>query len=232
MVEGGASVSKWGEIDAGFMPGSNYSVPLSPEQQQQYSQQNQLAMQKLTTDSGTRKQALFAGNVEQAFENTNVDDLVSYSGPKGHLELSKDKALDAIGQAPERYKKYEEAKTNIKTDAKEIRQLFGASITPEMTKQLDELTNPTSWSMSPDTAKRKIEALRHVITKQARNLKGALTSTRPYQNEYNPFKSEDQQGDMQPGDPPMEHIKQTAKKRGISEAEVLRLYREKKAARQ
>jgi hypothetical protein len=171
------------EIDSGFLPGSNGTVPISEEQQREYSNQNQLAMQKLGSDSQTRSRTLFASNIEKAFNSSKPDDLVKFSGPAGKLKLKSEQAKDLIGQSSEEYKKYKEALVASELEAKEIRQFFGTSITPEIDKQLRKLTNPTSWSTSPEVAKRELQQTRNIIRKQLKTYQEALRGPQPYREE-------------------------------------------------
>ncbi len=171
------------EIDSGFLPGSNRTDPLTPEQQKKYSNQNQLAIQKLVSDSQTRSRTLFASNIEKAFNSTKPDDLVKFSGPSGQLKLKSEQAKDLVGQSSEEYKKYKEALVASELEAKEIRQFFGSSITPEIDKQLRKLTNPTSWSTSPEVAKREIQQTRNIIRKQLKTYQEALRGPQSYREE-------------------------------------------------
>lgn len=168
------------EIDQGFLPGSNGTIPLSPEQQEQYSQLNQLEMVKQGSDAKTRDRALFAKNIEKTIDSTNLEDLTRYSGAKGAAQLKYQQGLDAIGLSDESYKKYEEAKTAADLEAKEIRQFFGDSITPFMNEQLKHLTNPTGLGTSPETAMRKMKKVRDTIKKQLGTYQGALKNADEY----------------------------------------------------
>ena len=168
------------EIDSGFLPGSHGEVPLTPEQQEQYSNQNQLAMQKITTDSKTRTGALQANNLVKTIDSSNLDALVRYSGPKGAAKLSWEVSKDLAGNPSKEYLEHKEAETAATLEAKEIRQFFGDSITPSVQEALKTLTNPSSPFLSQKTAKIQAEKARDVIRKQLKTLQGALKSTEPY----------------------------------------------------
>lgn len=169
------------EIDSGYLPGSNGSVSLSPEDQELYSRQNRLQMQKLGSDAKTRERALFASNIEKTFASANPSDLARYSGPSGRTKLLKDQSLDLAGQAPEEYMKYKEALTAAQFEAKEIRQFLGDSITPSINEQLKVLTNPTGIATSPEAAKRQIAKAREIIRKQLKTYQSAIAGPEPYQ---------------------------------------------------
>ena len=136
-----------------------------------------LALQKQTTDPSTRQRSLFASNLNKAFERTNLDDLTQFSGVKGRIKLAKESALDSVGESSEEYKKYKEALTASKLEAKEIRQALGESITPTIGAQLDILTNPTGIGTSPETAKRQIKKAREILKKQLQTFQGSLRDT-------------------------------------------------------
>lgn len=172
------------EINDGYLPGSNGQVPLTPEQQADYRGQVEMQMIKLNSDKSTRDRVLLATNLTKSIENTDIDDLVKYSGAKGAAELALEQAKDAVGMSSEDYKKYQEAVTGVTLEAKELRQFLGASITPEMDKQLNFLTNPTSWSKSPETAKKQIQKSRDIIIKQMGTFQNALKSPEAYNYKY------------------------------------------------
>lgn len=165
------------EVQEGFLPGSNGTITLSPEEQQEALGRYDLALQKHTTDPNTRQRSLMASNLNKAFDRTNLDDLTRFSGASGKAKLVKESALDAIGQSSEEYKLYKEALTASKLEAKEIRQALGESITPEIGRQLDILTNPTNFSTSPETAKRQIKKAREILKKQLQTFQASLRDT-------------------------------------------------------
>ncbi len=172
------------EINDGYLPGSNGQVPLTPEQQEDYRGQVEMQMIKLNSDKSTRDRVLLATNLTKSIENTDIDDLVQYSGAKGAAELAYEQSKDALGMGSPKYQRYQEAVTGVGLEAKELRQFLGASITPEMDRQLNFLTNPTSWSKSPETAKKQIQKSRDIILKQMKTFQGALKSPEAYKYQY------------------------------------------------
>ncbi len=169
------------EVDQGFMPGTNGTVQLTPDQQERLKGQYELKIQKDTTDSLVRSRALNANNLLKAFERTSIDDLVTYSGPKGHVDLARDMALDAMGKAPERYKKHKIAEANAKIEAKELGQMLGASVRTEERKYIETLLNPSNTYTSAKIAKAQLTAMREVLKKQAETFTKGLKSIKPYE---------------------------------------------------
>lgn len=148
-----------------------------------------LAIQKATTDPGTRKAAMNFSNVLQSIEGANVDDLVRYSGPKGFAKLKIEEAKDLSGTPSEEYLRFKEAQKAVGLEVQELRQALGASITPEIDRAFREIVNPSSIKVSPETAKRMILKSRNIIKKQAKTLQNSLKSTGAYQTEEDPFES-------------------------------------------
>jgi hypothetical protein len=162
------------EINEGFLPGSNGKINLTPEEKEKYTQLNELKMQKMSTDSDTRRRALLAENLVKAIQNTNIDDLTRYSGPAGQAKLKIEQAKDLSGNPSEEYLRYKEALTTVTIEAKELRQALGESIQPEVKEQLEKLTNPTGFFTSPESARRQIQRTREVIQKQMDTFRSGL----------------------------------------------------------
>jgi hypothetical protein len=165
------------EIDEGFLPGSNKTIELTPQQQERYSELTELKMQKNATDADTRRRAIFAENLVKAINNTNIDDLTRYSGPAGQARLKVEEAKDLAGNPTDNYLKYKEALTAVQIEAKELRQALGESITPAMAAQLQHLTNPTGFFISPKVAKAQIQKTRDLIQKQMDTFRSRLKRT-------------------------------------------------------
>jgi hypothetical protein len=171
------------EIKEGFAPGTNREISLTPEEQEYFLGQNELAIQKLGSDSQTRQRALFAKNLVKSIDSTDIDALTQYSGIPGAAKLAKEEAKNALGKPSEDYLKYTEALTAAKLEAKELRQFLGESITPSVSEAIETLVNPTGLRMSPAAAKRKIEKSREIIKKQLDTYQKALLSAAPYRKE-------------------------------------------------
>jgi hypothetical protein len=157
---------------------------LSDEQKQQRMDQIDLAINKKISDPKLRNQVVAANNLLLAFQRTNIDDLVQYSGPKGQALLKKDEALDLMGNAPPRYLRYLEAKANSELEAKEARAMYGDSIRKENQEQIKKMMNPSGFFKSPQAAKTQLSSIRNTLQETAKNLQGAMKSTAPYMRDY------------------------------------------------
>lgn len=168
------------EVEEGYLPGTNGTVALDPEQQQELRDRYNLQIQKTTTDSGTRKTVLQGQNLLKSIDASNIDALTRYSGPQGAAKLAVEKAKDISGNGSEEYYQYLEAAQAVELEAKEIRQFFGDSITPTVQEALHNMVNATSLTKSPEAAKRMIQKSRDTIRKQVATFEKALKSPAPY----------------------------------------------------
>ncbi len=157
---------------------------LSEEQKQERLGQIDLVINKKISDPKLRNQVLAANNLLLAFQRTNIDDLVQYSGPKGQALLKKDEAMDLMGNAPPRYLKYLEAKSNSELEAKEARAMYGDSIGKENQEKIKKMMNPSGLFKSPQAAKTQLSAIRNTLQETAKNLQGSMKSTAPYMKDY------------------------------------------------
>lgn len=155
------------EIESGVMPGTSVGnrpgIPLTPKQKKILQGQYSLKAIKDATDVGVRQRVGFARNMDITMENLDPKALTSYSGIKGGTELIRDRANSLRGKTSQRYKDYEDALTNAKLLAKQVRQFYGDSITPSVQEGLKELTNPTSWLKNPDVALSKFNKFRNTL---------------------------------------------------------------------
>jgi hypothetical protein len=155
---------------------------LTDQEKQQRMDQIDLAINKKINSPKLLGQITAADNLLLAFERTNIDDLVRYSGPKGQTKLKLHEAMDLAGQAPEEYYKYLEAKSNAEIEAKEARAMFGDSIRKENQEQLKKIMNPSGLFKSPEAAKRQLSSIRKTFEETARNLKKTSQSGASYKN--------------------------------------------------
>lgn len=169
------------QVQEGFLPGSNGTVPLTSDQQQQLTNQYMLQMQKSSTDQATRTTVLRGQNLLKSINASNIDDLTRYSGPAGAAKLKLEQGKDLIGNPSEEYLRHLDALQAAKLEAKEVRQFFGDSITPGVQDALYEMVNATSLTKSPEAAKRMIQKSRDTIKKQVDTFAKALSSPEPYQ---------------------------------------------------
>ncbi len=128
---------------------------------------------------------LFASNIEKTFNNLNPDDLTSYSGLKGIAEKTRDAALAASGNTPDRYLKYQQALTAANLLAKQVRQFYGTSITPEMDQQLNSLTNPGTWLNNSKIAKAKFNKFKSILGQEMQTYRNATQGTGVYTGQNN-----------------------------------------------
>lgn len=194
-----------------------------------------LAVQKATTDSKLRQSAVVAGDLEKTMNSFKPTDITRYSGIKGGADLLTEKTRAQLGKPSKEYLAYEEALVGAQTEAKEIRMFFGDSITPEASKHIYMLTNPSSLGVSPEVAAKKLEKSRSIIKKQIASRRKALQSTDAYigeeeasveqaipQQEYSPIPQS-----MVRKKPSQQEIINTAKNRGISPEQVIQMLRSK-----
>lgn len=151
----------------------------------------QLSRQKQTTDLDTRKRNLFASNIDKTTKYINPEHLFSYSGIGGHIKKAIDYGNASQNKPSERFQNYQKALTAAQLLAKQTRQFYGASITPQMDKQLNELVNPESWILDKDTAIKKYHQLMDILKNETGTYRQALKSRKAYeeQNE-NPISKE------------------------------------------
>lgn len=152
-------------------------APASPHE---LADQYDLYRQKNTTDSDTRKRALFATNIDKTFDNINVNDLTRYGGLKGQLELKQQQALASVGKQSPDYEKYLQAVQSAIFSATQIRQFYGDSIQPEAKKNLEMLVNPSTWTNNPKMATELFNRTKALIKQETDTYKDALTSTNPF----------------------------------------------------
>ncbi len=168
------------QVDEGYLPGSNGAIELDPEQQQELRNRYLMQIQKNTTDQPTRTTVLRGQNLLKSIDASNIDDLTRYSGLRGALSLKAEQTKDLTGNPSEEYLKYLEAQQAVKLEAKELRQFFGDSITPDAANALYDMVNATSLTKSPEAAKRMIEKSRATIKKQVDTFEKALHSSEAY----------------------------------------------------
>lgn len=169
------------DIESGFMPGTDRKENLSPEQQKSMLDRYELKRQKDISDTQARQRALFASNVDKTLEEIDPKDLTQYGGLKGQAAFSGDKIASAFGKEPERYVKYQKALTLANLLAKQVRQFYGDSITPQIQEKLSELTNPATWSNNPTVALEKFNTFKNILQKETSTYRGALKSTEEFQ---------------------------------------------------
>lgn len=177
----GKSAQELNDISNGFMPGSGGKIALTPEQQQMLSDQYKLKMQKDTSDSTARQKALLASNLDKTFDQIIPEDLTRYSGPSGAIQLKKEQIQGALGKPSEEFRKYQTALTLATQGAKQARQFYSDSITPQMAAKIEALANPTSWMTDPKIAINNFNTFRNTLKNETGTYRGALKSTDEYE---------------------------------------------------
>lgn len=168
------------DIDAGFMPGTNRAQAITPEQQQEKRNQYQLKIQKGISDVQTRNRSLFASNIDKTIEGIDPKDLTQYSGVQGGIKLKADQLQSALGKSSPEFGKYNKALTLSNLLAKQVRQFYGDSITPQIQEKLGALTNPTSWQNDPKVALQNFNTFKDILQKETQTYRGALKGTGEY----------------------------------------------------
>lgn len=153
---------------------------LSPQEKNSMIGRYELSRQKQISDSDARKRALFASNVDKTLENINPKDLVQYGGIKGQAKLKADQLKAGLGNASKDYLKYQDALTGAKLLAKQVRQFYGDSITPQVQEQLAEMVNPATWSNNPDVALRKFNRFKKILHSETGTYRSALKETKEF----------------------------------------------------
>lgn len=171
------------DVRDGYLPGTGRSQKFdSPEIQKFYQNQYDLKLQKERSDSVTRNRAIYAGLVDNTFDNINVDKLVQFGGIQGEIEkrLAQGQLVPEADQ--KKYRDYKEEIAKVQVLAKQIRQFYGDSISPSNLQKLEQISNPAKWSESPAAAKAQFEAFKKIVKQETGIYRGALSSISPFQN--------------------------------------------------
>lgn len=171
------------EVKEGFMPGTGKSQRLEPDVQAEMLDRLELQRQKNISDSDSRKKALFASNIDKTLDSINVDHLTQFAGVKGGLKKSLEEAAAPFGKESQSYRDFQKSLTAAKLLKKQVRQFYGDSITPEMQKTIEELTQPATWKNNPKLAKQNFNAVKSILKKETGTYRGALKSTREFQDQ-------------------------------------------------
>ncbi len=162
------------EMEEGYLPGSNKTIPLSKDEQASLLNRYDLQQQKLTSDVDTRKRALFASNIDKTLNSININDLTQYAGLAGKLQQKVATGQALTGEENKKYEDYQKALVGAKLLSKQVRQFYGDSITPQVQEKLNELTNPATWANNPKIAKSNFEAFSNILKKETQTYRNAL----------------------------------------------------------
>lgn len=169
------------EVSAGFMPGSNNTIPLSPEHQNELLGQYALQKQKMTTDKSTRDRSLFASNIDKTIESINPESLVQFAGILGSIKKGIGKGKAPFGMESKEYRDYTKNLSRVKLLAHQVRQFYGDSIQPAMTQAIELMVNPATWENNPRIAMDNYRAIVDILEKETGTFRNALKSTREYE---------------------------------------------------
>lgn len=164
------------------MPQQNLLAPGTP---QELSDAYGLVRLKSTSDAANREKINYAKNIEKTIENINVDDLTRYSGVKGAADYASEKSRDALGiPVSDNFRKFNESVNSANILAAQVRQFLGESIQPNMREELKQLTNPSSWMRSPDTAKALFNNTKKLLAREIQTRRDSLKSSKAYTEPY------------------------------------------------
>lgn len=169
-------------IDAkeGFVPGTGRKERLSPDEQSEMVDRLELKRQKEISDVDSRKRALYASNIDKTLDSINVDHLTQYAGIAGGIKKFIEESKAPFGKESQAYRDFQTALTGAKLLKKQVRQFYGDSITPEIQKSIEELTQPATWFNNPQVAAQNFNTLASILRKETSTYRGALKSTKEY----------------------------------------------------
>lgn len=158
---------------------------ISPYEKERLTEMARAAQIKGITLPEFQKRAAFAANIDKTLESINPDHLVQYAGAFGEGKKFVSGIAASLGFTLNDFKQYQNALTATKLLAKQVRQFYGDSITPEVQAQLRELTNPASWKNNPEIAKDKFLMFKNLLLKETQTYKNLTRNTKEYgQAEY------------------------------------------------
>lgn len=160
----------------------NARKDLPDSEKERLTEMAKLAQIKGITLPEFQKRSAFASNIDKTLEKINPDNLVQYGGLAGEARKKGSKGLSALGVTLGNYKRYQDALTSSKLLAKQVRQFYGDSITPQVQEALQELVNPANWATNPEIAKSKFLTFKDLLLKETATYKNLLTNTKEYRN--------------------------------------------------
>lgn len=173
------------DVLLGFEPNTNRQNEITPERQEELLGQYALAKQKVSTDTDTRKKALFASNIDKTVDSINKEDLTRFAGLNGAIKLKQQeaKAITNPGSESEEYRKYLESANKAQLLAKQVRQFYGDSIQPAMLQQLQKLANPATWRNNPEIASRLFDSFTGLLKQETGTYRGALRNKKEFEGQ-------------------------------------------------
>jgi len=153
---------------------------ISPEKKEELIEMAKLAQIKGISLPEFQKRSAFASNIDKTLLSINPDHLVQYAGAFGEGRKFGSGIAASLGFTLKNFKQYENALTATKLLAKQVRQFYGDSITPEVQAQLRELTNPDNWKNNPEIAKSKFLTFKNLLLQETQTYKNLLRNTKEY----------------------------------------------------
>lgn len=161
------------EIERGYLPGSNESVQLEPEEQEDMRAAYHAKIGKERSDSDARKKLNYAKNIDKTFDNIDVNALTQFGGLAGGVAKKINEGLALTGKESQSYRDFQKSLVGAQTLAKQVRQFYGDSITPQIQEGLKTLTNPASWANNPRIAKQNFEQFKKILKSETQTYKEA-----------------------------------------------------------
>lgn len=165
------------EIEQGVLPGSNGQIQLDPEEQEDMRNAYHAKITKERSDVDTRKRLNFAENIDKTFDNIDVNALTQYGGLQGNISKKLNEGLAVTGKESKAYRDYQKSLVGAQTLAKQVRQFYGDSITPQIQEGLKQLTNPASWTNNPRIAKQNFEQFKKILKSETQTYRNAAGQT-------------------------------------------------------
>lgn len=135
------------------------------------------ANQKRTSSANTQKRAQFAINIDKTLSTIDPSVITAYSGIDGALRLKRDEGLAKVGKTSPQYKEYVKFNTiTVPALVQQVRQFYGTSIQPEMTKELEDLVNPITWSKNPELAAAQFNAFTNLMQRETKTYLDTLNA--------------------------------------------------------
>lgn len=157
---------------------------LQPKEQSRRIDSHMMDIIQKTTDPAWRAKMGNMRNMHTTLMSINPDDAFRYSGGLGGVASILNKGGALIGQQSEDYKRFEENLAGLNLLSDQASQYFDIPAAKEIQRRVHELTDPNSWFRTPETSKRKYDALVKLFEKEAANTMQAGTNPAFYNTEY------------------------------------------------
>lgn len=159
---------------------------LMPDEQSAMLNAYQGKLAKEVSDTKTRERTLFATNIDKTLDQINVNDLVKYAGTFGKGARTAEEIKSAGGKPSEEFIKFKEAVVGADILAKQVRQFYGDSITPQIQEKLANLSNPDFWASNPEVAKRMFNKFKDILKSETETYKAGTQGGKIYQGYSSP----------------------------------------------